>query len=341
VLGGGAHRELATGAGAPALRLPNFFLVGAPKAGTTSLYRYLAQHPQVYMSPVKEPAFFAPDLAEYKRGLGVADAISPEFQAYLDGPLTERRDGVINQWEQYLKLFKNVTSEIAVGEASSNYLGSRSAPVSIHERIPHAKIIMILRDPVDRLFSQYSQAAARGHAAGDFLGWVGEQQINEGLGPETLGAIWNGFYAKHLQRYLAVFPADQIKVVMYEEYSSQPEAVFREVFEFIEVDPSVPIDVVQRHNITLRRRFSALPQPPAEFRTVIKRLLPRRAIDALRAVALRRPPKIAGKERAKALEIYRADLCDLERLLNRNLGSWLNPRPTGGGTHPMNVRLVL
>ncbi len=85
--------------------LPNFFVVGAPKAGTTSLYNYLDQHPAIYMSPVKEPAFFAPDLVELKQQLGIAEPDDTELRAYLDGPMTQRRSGVVTEWEQYLKLF--------------------------------------------------------------------------------------------------------------------------------------------------------------------------------------------------------------------------------------------
>jgi len=86
------------------LMLPNFFVVGAPKAGTTFLYNYLDQHPAIYMSPIKEPAFFAADLFERKRQLGLAQAEPGELRAYPDGPMTERRSGVLREWDHYLKL---------------------------------------------------------------------------------------------------------------------------------------------------------------------------------------------------------------------------------------------
>lgn len=130
---------------------PNFFVVGAPKAGTTSLYNYLGQHPAIYMSPIKEPAFFATDLFEVKRQMGRPTADPADLRTYLDGPMSEPRAGVISEWEQYLKLFKNVRQETAIGEASGNYLASSSAPSAIRDRIPHARIIMLLRDPVHRL----------------------------------------------------------------------------------------------------------------------------------------------------------------------------------------------
>jgi len=186
--------------------LPNFFVVGAPKAGTTSLNNYLDQHPAVYMSPIKEPAFFAADLFERTRQLGLAEEDTSELRVFLDGPMTGRRSGVIREWEQYLKLFKNVGQETAVGEVSGNYLGSGSAPGAICERIPHARIVMILRDPVERLFSQHSQAVGNGDARPEFLLWVEEQQALEATWEPKLGAVWNGFYARHVERYLKYFP---------------------------------------------------------------------------------------------------------------------------------------
>src|SRR6185295_6583079 len=102
-------------------RTPNFFIVGAAKSGTTSVTRYLEEHPQVYMSPIKEPSYFARDIipglqspnwTRNQRGLG----------RYLNGPMRDRRGGCVLDWESYLKLFRNVTREIAIGEASTAYL---------------------------------------------------------------------------------------------------------------------------------------------------------------------------------------------------------------------------
>src|SRR5581483_3154382 len=106
----------------PTSRLPNFFIVGAPKAGTTSLYHYLGQHPQIYMCPVKEPCHFAPEVnpenfsPEYKRE---AMCEARAMEAWLRGPRLEKRfSGYVPEWADYLSLFDAVSSEIAIGEAS-------------------------------------------------------------------------------------------------------------------------------------------------------------------------------------------------------------------------------
>src|SRR3954468_25016760 len=103
-------------------RLPNFFVVGAPKAGSTSLYHYLDQHPQVYMCPIKEPNYFASEI----RPNNVSEELQGRLRrdidalkAYLNGPMSEHRfGGMVVEWEDYLKLFENFEEEIAIGEAS-------------------------------------------------------------------------------------------------------------------------------------------------------------------------------------------------------------------------------
>jgi hypothetical protein len=302
--------------------LPNFFVVGAPKAGTTSLYHYLDQHPAIYMSPVKEPAFFAPDLVELKQQLGIADPDDPELRAYLDGPMIQRRSGVVTELEQYLKLFKNVTHETAVGEVIGNYLGSTRAPASIRERLPHARIVMILRDPVERLFSQHAEAVANGQARRDFLAWVEEQQAQEASWQPPMGAVWNGFYARHLARYRACFPAQQLQIFRYEDYVAAPLNVLRILFTFLNVDPDFPVDVSRRHNVTLQPRFVRLRRASASLRPGLRRLLPPRVAQALSSATRRRPRAITPRERAHVLRIYEADIREL-RTLDLDVSAWL------------------
>src|ERR1700722_15601651 len=126
---------------------PNFFIVGAGKTGTTSLHGYLNQHPQIYMSPVKEPCYFAPEI----RG----ENISADFRSHLkrqtrllkkildDGGEVKPLGWIVQNWEDYLRLFQNARGEPAIGEASAAYLWSPTAAANIHARIPDARIVMI------------------------------------------------------------------------------------------------------------------------------------------------------------------------------------------------------
>src|ERR1700736_2398891 len=112
-------------------RLPNFFLAGAPKAGTTSLYYYLDQHPQIYMSPIMHPNFFASEIRAENFDPQLRSDIARDarrLRNYLLGSMSQKRfGGIVAEWEDYLRLFVNANSEPAVGEASVCYLWSRTA----------------------------------------------------------------------------------------------------------------------------------------------------------------------------------------------------------------------
>ena len=119
--------------------LPNFFIVGAPKAGATSLYHYLGQHPQIYLSPVKEPCYFASEVRPEhfsQEFASTAERGGRQLRTYLDGPMTGGDPGgIVANWEDYLRLFKNADGETAVGEASVCYLWSPTAASNIRSRI--------------------------------------------------------------------------------------------------------------------------------------------------------------------------------------------------------------
>ena len=121
--------------------LPNFLIIGAAKAGTTSLYRYLEQHPEVYMSPVKEPKFFA-------LGGERLDYRGPGDEARMRG-------ASVTSLEDYRELFRGVSTETAVGEASTLYLYSERAAARIKHHVPDVKLIAVLRNPVDRAYSDF------------------------------------------------------------------------------------------------------------------------------------------------------------------------------------------
>jgi hypothetical protein len=314
----------------PARSLPNFFVVGAPKAGTTSLYHYLDQHPAIYMSPIKEPCFFAPEVVDFTPQSRVRfDADAAALHAYLEGPMRERRKtGITLEWEQYRQLFKHVRDERAVGEVSGNYLGSSGAPGAIRARIPHARIIMMLRDPVDRLFSQYAGARASGLTSASFRQWVTEQMSAEAKRRPPFGPVWTGKYAVHLQRYLDCFPPTQVCVCLYDDYARTPGTTLRELFTFLGVDPNRAVDTKSRHNVTFVPRWPAVHRlltPPV--RRAVSSIVPTRIAKRARARYFTRTPlRPTAEERAWVIEIYKDDIRTLEHLLQRDLSAWVRPK---------------
>ena len=306
---------------------PNFFVVGAPKAGTTSLYHHLDQHPAVFMSPIKEPCFFAPEVVDLTPlARKIFDADRAALSTYLDGPIREKRDlGWVLEWDQYLKLFKNVRDETAVGEASVSYLGSGGAPRDIQARTPDARIVVMLRDPTDRLFSHYRAAHAAGVTTATFGQWMTTQTSTEAARQPAWGSVSAGRYAAQLRRYLDCFARDRVRVCLYDEYARAPETVLADVFAFLGVDPDHPIDTAPRHNATLVSRWPAMPRALRRIAgRAMRAAAPARIAERVRAWSL--VPSSLGPtagERAQAIEIYEEDIRALERLIDRDLSAWM------------------
>jgi len=268
---------------------PNFFIVGAAKAGTTSLYAWLRQHPQVYMSPVKEPHYFSRDLVENVRF-------------------------VIRKERDYLKLFRRAAGYKAIGEASASYLPfGRIVAERIKAAVPHARILIILRDPVERCFADYLMHVRTGREPRSFY---------EALVKSPLSKVYIQRYAQPVSDYLGIFGKENVLVLMFEDLKSNPRGLLKQVAQFLDIDEEpmmqvklavenpggVPRSALSRVVITVRRKIPVQALPiPKELKLLLKRILlaPRPPLDP-RAVEYLRP-------------IFEADLRDLEKVLGRSL----------------------
>ncbi|MBZ8182773.1 sulfotransferase [Oscillatoria salina] len=199
---------------------PNFLIIGSAKAGTTSLYYYLNQHPEIYMSPVKEPGFFA-----------------------LEGqPSTAKtRSYQIANLVEYQGLFRGVKEEKAIGEASVKYLFDPHAPHRIKHYIPQAKLIAVLRHPVDKIYSKFlHNIRDRVEPIQDFaLAWeAGKQRLQDPNSLRRLQYPRIGFYYAKLQQYFDLFPTRQIRVYLYDDLQENSLEMIQDIFSFLEVDSS-------------------------------------------------------------------------------------------------------
>ncbi|HEX6895667.1 MAG TPA: sulfotransferase [Bryobacteraceae bacterium] len=283
----------ASGAAGDAQHIPNFFIVGAPKAGTTSLYYYLDQHPEVFMCPVKEANHFASEIRPEGFAEHLQGRVRREIKAtrkYLAGPMSEKRFGAIGlEWDEYLRLFRNVKREKAIGEASVCYLWSQTAAQNIAARIPAAKIVMILRDPVERAFSQYMQWASQGEVGESFLEVCHKSIANTGGKFQWMSPFLEmGLYAEQVKRYLDLFPRQNILIYLYEDYVRDPEGVLKETFRFLDVNAAFRPDLSTRHLVPKGHR---------------------RVMD--------------NRDKSSLREFYREDVQKLSTILGRDLYGWI------------------
>jgi len=311
--------------------IPNFFLVGAPKAGTTSLYHYLGQHPQIYLSPIKEPCFFADEI----RPKNFSEAVRPrlmreleETEAFLAGPMLEKRNGgFVVDWGGYLTLFAGACGQPAVGEGSINYLWSPTAPHNIAAHIPGARILMLLRDPASRAYSQYLHGVTNGLIGVSFRRHL-ERSLHHGpLFDDAHPFLEFGQYHQQVTRYLEFFPRTQVFIRLYEDFRDRQPQTLREVFEFLGVDPGVKIDASVRHReprVPRHLRFGYLLKRSGIWEAGSQRL-PRRWRNAVSAALLRPRHQLQmdAEDRAFLVAYYRDDIEKLAALIGRDLSAWL------------------
>jgi hypothetical protein len=203
---------------------PNFFIVGAQKAGTTSLYFYLKDLPQVYMSPLKEPLYFAPHAVH------------------------NSASDIIRDKKEYLRLFEKANGHIAIGEASPIYLWDPDAPKLIHQTVPHARIIMILRDPIERAYSIYLQRVRYGGVKSSFYDELMRDYKNqEKLYGKSQLYVEMGMYYEQVKRYFDIFGRKQVKVIIFEEFVQHPAQTVNEILAFLGVKYTVT-EITEQHN---------------------------------------------------------------------------------------------
>jgi len=207
-----------------AKKWPNFFIVGTSKAGTTSLYQCLKQVPGIFMSPRKEPYFFVNDV------------------------LNDDSGNPVRNKSEYLNLFKNVSNEKVIGE-SSLYLWYPEAAKLIHEVAPNARIIIILRDPINRAFSHYTMLMRDGLEKISFHEALMNQKSKiEEKNKDVQHYLKISFYFNDVKRFIDVFGREQVKVLLFEEFVQNEKKTVDEVLHFLDVNYDVSNIKISHHN---------------------------------------------------------------------------------------------
>jgi hypothetical protein len=308
----------------------DFFIAGAPRCGTTSLYHYLAQHPEIEMSTQKEPAFFhflypAPDF----RLLGTAFE-SKHIRESENNYRYARALAVTNE-AAYEKLWTEGTGVLRRGEATPTYLFDIHALEQIEKAIPSARLVVLLRDPVTRAYSEYMQLLRKGVERFDSFGAALDRE------PETIDEFWwgarsyvrSGLYARALERCFSLFGRKAVEVVLTDDLTTNPSETLAKITTFLEIATFPAIDTSIRH----KRGFVPKPDPlvriarsrgflrsvahrvlPADMRSQMwRRIMHRRTEDA---------PPLDPDSRDRLADRFRDSNRRLAELIERDLSHW-------------------
>jgi Sulfotransferase family len=294
------------------MTMPNFLIIGAAKAGTTALHKYLQQHPQIYLTPTKETNFFAFEGEELN------------FQGPGDKAL---RNFSITDLNTYQAEFAGVTEELAIGEACPSYLYLPQTVVRIKKYIPDTRLIAILRNPVDRAYANFLHIVRDDREPHqDFALALQAEATRIANNWEW---FWHyiqlGFYGQQLQRYYEMFAPSQIKVYLYEDLKEDAIATLQDVFRWLEVDDTFVPDMTLRPNKSGMPKNKLLHQiltKPNPLKTILKPLLPAKIRQKIQHQNLN-TPQIDPEVRQQLLALYRSDILQCQDLIHRDLSAWL------------------
>ncbi|MBS0018680.1 MAG: sulfotransferase [Arthrospira sp. SH-MAG29] len=299
-------------------KLPNFLIIGVEKSGTTSIYNYLNQHPEVYMSPVKETNFL-------------------EREWSLDD---NRKPSRIDTLEKYTDLFKSVTNEKAIGEVSPNYLFKYKTSIpKIDKILPNTKLIAILRNPVDRAYSDYLMHI-RDVIGGKNVPSLSAQATKN---PITSFTIKKGFYVEPLMAFFEKFGRENIKVYWYDDLQESPVAFMQDIYEFIGVDKTFIPDTSRRaqqaavpKNQTVNSVLRTQNPVRKTVASILRLFLPEATRQKIRDRLLsanyqgKSALPLTEEERQLLQNLYREDILKLQELLDKDLSHWLKPMSMRG-----------
>jgi hypothetical protein len=284
---------------------PNFLIIGAAKAGTTTLHEQLKGHPEIFLPEEKDFKYF------------------------------DRDDNYSKGWEWYGNYFRNYAGQGRIGEANSEYLFSEKAAERIYKDLgPEVRLIAIIRNPAERAYSEYLHQKRYGQVDRDFDYYLEEGQKATDKSGQRLYDIIVGRsqYAAHIEKYLSVFPPDSLKVVILEQLKKDPQAGMNSIFEFLGVQPAEAVTLHQANKAYTPRYnwVNNLLLQPNPLRRSLKKAVPsfavRKKIRAglKRVNSARKTPMVLTPERRNALMEgpFHDETNKLETLLGIALPEW-------------------
>jgi len=286
---------------------PNLFIVGAPKAGTTSLYTYLEAHPAVYMSPIKETNYFT-------------------YQAIQDQELYYKAEH-ISTLAQYQEQFKGHTTEKVIGEASVSYLFYPETAKKLQIFNPSAKIIMVLRQSIDRGFSHYLMDNRLGFVKDlTFEDIIFQRTKHPQLHLYYQQFVELGLYYQQVKRYYDQFDAAQIKVILFEDLKTDVADVIQSIYQFLKIEDTFQTDLSKAHNTFLAPRHAVVEDLYKQkwIRNTITTLLPPSVVETVksRLFDTTTKPSLPYQSLSYLNQLYQEDWKKLSKLIDKNLNYW-------------------
>lgn len=312
------------------MALPDFLVVGAPKAGSTAVHQALVEHPQLFLSNPKEPKYFLTGGTKPTRSSqrGPGDAHSAQEWIW--------------QRERYEQLFDAAPPDTLRGESTPFYLWDKQSHARIYDAIPHAKLIAIIRDPVDRAYSNWTHLRSDGlEPEPDFLAAcrLEPRRVAAGFAP-----FWRylelGRYGEQLEHLFSVFPREQVHVLRYKELIDDPQATLDAIFAFLGAKQGVVTRIPPSNtsgwardsavNAALRRAIRGGAVLGSFVPPNIWRQAQRPLVNTLKREKTHRPT-LSVDYRRELVEHFRADIALLESLLGRSYSDWFSD--AGRGTY--------
>ena len=300
------------------MTLPNFLIIGAAKSGTTAIYTYIKQHPQIFMSDQKELRYFS-----------YSDEPSNETPADFIHPS-------VTTLEEYEHHFDAVSDENVIGESSPTYLYTPGTAERIKTVLPNVKLLAILRNPIDRAYSAYTHALREWkEPAGSFDFALQQEQARIAAG---WGMLWHykkaGLYSQQLMSYFNVFDKEKIKVVLYDDLVLDTNNLLREIFRFLNVDEHFQPDTSSRPNVSgfPKNKFAhnimrAVFIENNPIKTIGQKTIPHKLrtsfVKSLRNYNLEKRA-MSQEVREILVDYYQNDIILLEKLLKRDFSHWIS-----------------
>jgi len=284
-------------------RKPNFFIVGAQRCGTTTLYHTLKKHPDIFMSPVKEPCFFIKQKTK-------------------------------KEWDEYLQLFQKSNKEKIIGEASTIYFHNKKSPYLIKNKTPNAKILIQLRSPVERTISAYKQNRKRGKEKLNLKDALTEEnkRIQKNF-DNSFYYFHKSIYYPQVKKFFDVFGEKSVKITVFEEFIQNPQKILNEIASFLEIDPKKFIQEIKKYNPGNQLGINCLNNfltRKSFFKKFFKFILSTRIKKQIKEKIYWFPlsskkikVSFSEKEKKKLQKKFIPDIKKLENLIKKDLNCWL------------------